>query len=135
MPGMNKPAAESQAPPSDASPNATKPETTLPETKAPVVSAPVTTPPAANMNDSDMRDMVGMNGDGTAHAMHSMEDRQMNMSPHMKMTTLRETQPGDQEKADAVVAAARDAANKYTDYKIALAEGYKIFLPNLPQKQ
>jgi len=34
-----------------------------------------------------------------------------------------------------VVAAARKAAEKYTDYKIALADGYKIFLPNLPQKQ
>jgi hypothetical protein len=135
MPGMNKPASESQAPSSDASSNATKPETTMPETKAPVVSAPATTAPAVNMNDSDMRDMVGMNGDGTAHAMHSMEDRQMNMGPHMKMTSLREVQPGDHEKADAVVAAAREAANKYVDYKIALADGYKIFLPNLPQKQ
>ena len=31
--------------------------------------------------------------------------------------------------------AARKAAEKYTDYKVALADGYKIFLPNLPQKQ
>ena len=31
--------------------------------------------------------MVGMNGDGTAHAMRSMEDRQISMGPHMK--TLR----------------------------------------------
>jgi hypothetical protein len=34
-----------------------------------------------------------------------------------------------------VVAAARAAAEKYTDYKVALADGFKIFLPNLPQKQ
>ena len=34
-----------------------------------------------------------------------------------------------------MVAAARTAAEKYTDYKVALADGYKIFLPNLPQKQ
>ena len=57
------------------------------------------------------------------------------MGPHMKMTTLRDLKPGDQEKADQVVAAAHKAAEKYTDYKIALADGYKIFLPNLPQKQ
>ena len=87
------------------------------------------------MSDSDMRDMAGMNNDGTAHAMLSMEDRKMDMGPHMKMTTLRELKPGDQEKADQVVAAARKAAEKYTDYKVALADGYKIFLPNLPQKQ
>jgi len=67
--------------------------------------------------------------------MRTMEDRQMNMGPHMKMTTLRDLKPGDQEKADEVVAAARRAAEKYTDYKVALADGFKIFLPNLPQKQ
>jgi hypothetical protein len=92
-------------------------------------------PEMPKMNASDMRNMAGMNNDGTAHAMLSMEGRQMSMGPHMKMTTLRDLKPGDQEKADQVVAAARKAAEKYTDYKIALAEGYKIFLPNLPQKQ
>ncbi len=82
-----------------------------------------------------MPDMAGMNNDGSAHAMLSMSDRQMDMGPHMKMTTLRDLKPGDQEKADVVVAAARRAAEKYTDYKIALADGFKIFLPNVPQKQ
>ena len=82
-----------------------------------------------------MPDMTGMNNDGSAHAMLSMADRQMDMGPHMKMTTLRDLKPGDQEKADQVVTAARKAAEKYTDYKVALADGYKIFLPNLPQKQ
>lgn len=74
-------------------------------------------------------------GDGSAHAMHSMQDRHMDMGPHMKMSTLREPKPGDPEKAGEVVEAARKAATKYTDYKVALADGYKIFLPNLPQKQ
>jgi hypothetical protein len=94
--------------------------------------------PSANspkMTDMAMPDMKGMNNDGSAHAMLSMADRQMDMGPHMKMTTLRDLKPGDQEKADQVVAAARTAAEKYTDYKVALADGYKIFLPNLPQKQ
>ena len=72
---------------------------------------------------------------GSAHAMHSMEDRKMDMGPHMRMTTLREIKPGDQEKADQVVAAARKVAEKYMDYKVALADGFKIFLPKLPQKQ
>lgn len=133
MPGMNQPAASDSPTPGSSSPgsssDATKPETTMPETKLPA------TAPAATMNDSDMRNMVGMNNDGTAHAMRSMENRQMSMGPHMKMTTLRELKPGDQEKADQVVAAARQAAEKYTDYKTALADGYRIFLPNLPQKQ
>src|SRR6266852_8469609 len=100
-------------------------------------SSPAASPdtPTHKMTDADMRDMVGTNSDGTAHAMRSMEDRQMNMGPHMKMTTLRDLKPGDQEKADAVVVAARTAAEKYTDYKVALADGFKIFLPKLPQKQ
>ncbi len=91
--------------------------------------------PAPKMSDMNMPDMVGMNNDGSAHAMLSMADRKMDMGPHMKMTTLRDLKPGDQEKADQVVTAARKAAEKYTDYKVALADGYKIFLPNVPQKQ
>ncbi len=82
-----------------------------------------------------MPDLKGMNNDGSAHAMLSMSDREMDMGAHMKMTTLRDLKPGDQEKADQVVAAARAVAEKYTDYKVALADGYRIFLPNLPQKQ
>ena len=88
-----------------------------------------------NMSASDMPDMPGMSNDGSAHAMHSMEHRHMDMGPHMKMTTLRDPEPGDQEKADRVLAAARASAEKYKDYRAALADGYKIFLPNLPQKQ
>src|SRR5882672_5859162 len=91
--------------------------------------------PAPNMSGMSMPDMAGMNNDGSAHAMLSMADRKMDMGPHLKMTTLRDLKPGDQEKADQVVAAARRAAEKYTDYKVALADGYKIFLPNLPQRQ
>ena len=90
---------------------------------------------APDMSAMSMPDLTGMNNDGSAHAMLSMSERSMDMGPHMKMTTLRDLKPGDQEKADQVVAAARQAAEKYTDYKVALADGYKIFLPNLPQKQ
>jgi hypothetical protein len=115
-----------------------KSEDDLPAPSSPASdSSPAASPdtPTHKMTDADMRDMVGTNSDGTAHAMRSMEGRQMSMGPHMKMTTLRDLRPGDQEKADQVVAAAHKAAEKYTDYKIALADGYKIFLPNLPQKQ
>jgi hypothetical protein len=89
----------------------------------------------SNMSASDMHDMPGMGNDGSAHAMHSMEGHHMDMGPHMKMTALRDLKPGDQEKADQVVAAARKVAEKYVDYKVALADGYKIFMPNRPQKQ
>jgi hypothetical protein len=57
------------------------------------------------------------------------------MAGHMYMTSLRPLQPGDQQKADAVVAAAKQAMAPYEDYRKALAEGYTIFLPDVPQPQ
>ena len=56
------------------------------------------------------------------------------MGAHMHMSELRKVQPGDAAKAQQVVEQARPALEKYRDYKVALNEGYKIFLPNVPQK-
>jgi hypothetical protein len=56
------------------------------------------------------------------------------MGAHMHMSELRKAQPGDSAKAQQVVDQARPALEKYRDYKVALDEGYKIFLPNVPQK-
>lgn len=92
---------------------------------------------------SDMRGMDHSSADsqadaesmGAAHAMHSMESRHIDMGPHMKMTELRDPQPGDQERAATIVEAARRIAEKYEDYGVALNDGYQIFLPNIPQKQ
>ena len=53
---------------------------------------------------------------------------------HMYMTSLRPLQPGDQQKAEAV-AAAKAAMAPYQDYRKALADGYQIFLPDVPQAQ
>ncbi len=55
------------------------------------------------------------------------------MGPHMFMSNLRDAQPGDEAKAQTVVDQARPALERYKDYKLALADGYKIFLPNIPQ--
>ncbi|MBB6146163.1 hypothetical protein HNQ77_004135 [Silvibacterium bohemicum] len=57
------------------------------------------------------------------------------MGGHMYLTALQPLKPGDQQKADAVVAAAKEAMAPYQDYKKALAEGYEIFLPDVPQAQ
>jgi hypothetical protein len=110
---------------------------TLPATSSPpsTETSPSVSPSTSKMNGMSMPNMKGMNNDGSAHAMLSMADREMDMGPHMKMTTLRELKDGDQQEADRVVAAARKAAEKYTDYKVALADGYRIFLPDVPQKQ
>jgi hypothetical protein len=69
-------------------------------------------------------------------AAHDMQTPDMHaMAGHMFMTELRPLKPGDREKADAVVAAARKAMAPYGDFHRALADGYKIFLPNVPQAQ
>jgi hypothetical protein len=84
---------------------------------------------------SSMADMPGTDSEGGASAMQSMQGRHMDMGPHMKMTALRPAAPGDAERAAQVVTVAREVAEKYTDYRTALADGFKIFMPNVPQKQ
>ena len=73
--------------------------------------------------------------DANAHAMRSMEGHHMDMGPHMKMTAIRSTQPGDAERAHQVVVAARSVMEKYKDYHTALSDNFKIFHPEVPQKQ
>lgn len=72
--------------------------------------------------------------EGMDHATSAMSHRHMEMGGHMKMTALRAAKPGDRMRADQVVQAARQVAKRYADYRDALADGYRIFLPNLPQK-
>jgi len=64
-----------------------------------------------------------------------MSSHHMEMGPHMKMTELRKAQPGDRERANRVVEQARLVMDKYQDYHAALNDGFKIFLPNVPQHQ
>lgn len=112
--------------------------------------SPQSAPPSSQAMSGDMHDMKGMNmpghdmskmsgqGDDAADesgAMHSMEGHHMDMGPHMKMTALRLMQPGDSERAQKVVVAARSVMEKYKDYHTALNEGFRIFHPEIPQKQ
>jgi hypothetical protein len=53
---------------------------------------------------------------------------------HMKMTPRRAPAPGDKERAAAIVAAARAAAEPYRDYHKAFEDGYSIFHPEIPQQ-
>jgi hypothetical protein len=71
----------------------------------------------------------------TAAELNDGQGGMAHMAGHMFMTVLRSPQPGDQQKADAIVAAAKTAMAPYQDYHKALADGYAIFLPDLPQAQ
>jgi len=55
------------------------------------------------------------------------------MSPHMSMTKPRPMRQGDQARADAILAAAKKAAERYRDYRKAEADGYTIFMPEQHQ--
>src|SRR5579871_1069770 len=96
--------------------------------------------PGMDMSGGAHHDMAGMpmggdkaESEAGAHAMHSMEGH-MDMGPHMKMTALRPMKPGDAMRAQQIAGEARKAAEKYKDYHVALDDGFKIFLPNVPQK-
>jgi len=61
------------------------------------------------------------------------QETAQNSGKHMEMTALRPIQPGDQQRAAAIVAAARKVMDQYTDYRKALANGYAINLPGVKQ--
>src|SRR5215470_15937671 len=101
-----------------------------------IASALLCVPLCAQHDHQQTSDPVPSPGDLTAttEAMgHSHHDHE-HMGAHMHMSTLRDPQPGDAERAEKVVEQVRPALEKYRDYKVALAEGFKIFLPNVPQK-
>jgi hypothetical protein len=68
-------------------------------------------------------------------ATQAMSMANMNMNLHMFMTTLRPRNTKDDQRAKEIVDTLRQSILKYKDYKLALADGYKIFLPNAPQEQ
>lgn len=55
------------------------------------------------------------------------------MTGHMTMTKLRPVRPGDRQRADQIVAAARRFADQYKDYRVALEDGFQIFHPEVTQ--
>ena len=54
---------------------------------------------------------------------------------HMTMTAMREETPGDTQRANEIVAQLRSGIEKYKDYRVALEDGFHIFLPNVPQPE
>jgi hypothetical protein len=70
---------------------------------------------------------------GAMDAMSHMHHHQM--GPHMYMTKLRSATPQDWAKADEIAGELRASIEKYKDYHAALADGFRIFMPNLPQAE
>jgi hypothetical protein len=78
------------------------------------------------MPGMDMSGMDDMNDNGPSMAA---------MAGHMYITPLRPKQPGDEEKAKAVVAKVKAMMERYKDYRNALADGYFIANPKVKQPQ
>jgi len=70
---------------------------------------------------------------GAVHARRAQAAMLDDHMEHMRMTALRPPQPGDQARADAIAVSARKFAEQYVDYRKALADGYTIFAPQVPQ--
>ena len=88
----------------------------------------------------DHNSMPGMDMDDAkaneAHAVHDMTSGRMDAhSLHMHMTAMRPQTPADAARANEIVSQLRSGIEKYKDYHVALDDGYKIFLANLPQPE
>lgn len=77
----------------------------------------------------DIAAMGDMDGDAAPNAMGG----QMGMGAHMVMTPSRPQTPQDIERAHDIMATLRRALVRYHDSRVALSEGYQIFLPTVPQ--
>ena len=89
---------------------------------------------------------LSINAPAFAHDMTEMEEMgghemapnamggQMGMGAHMVMTSSRPQTPNDIERAHEVIDTLRRALTKYHDSRVALSEGYRIFLPTVPQE-
>jgi hypothetical protein len=99
-------------------------------------------PPASKSQQSQKMDpnMPGMDMDDAeaneAHAVHDMTPGHHDAhNAHMYMTAARPQTPEDVARANEIVDQLRAGIEKYKDYHVALNDGYKIFLPNLPQPE
>ena len=85
-----------------------------------------TSMPGMDMDDAKasehtaMADMAGMHHGDTAH---------------MHMTAMRRASVADQQRASEITEKLRAGIEKYRDYNVALNDGFRIFLPNVPQKE
>ena len=83
--------------------------------------------------------MPGMNMDddkgnhAQTGAMESMAHGHHMDGAHMRMTPAHPATTEDRSRADEIVTTVGHAIEKYRDYRVALADGFHIFAPNLPQ--
>jgi hypothetical protein len=75
---------------------------------------------------------MNMSQEGQANSQMAMHAHQ-HMGPHMHMTNKRAASADDWAKADEIASTLRNAIEKYKDYRVALQDGFRVFLPDVPQ--
>ena len=92
-----------------------------------------------NQGNQDGNSMPGMDmGEehrAEAGAVHEMTPGHDAHSLHMYMTSPRPRTAEDVQRANEIVEKLRAGIEKYKDYHVALDEGFKIFMPNIPQPE
>ncbi len=78
-------------------------------------------------------DMSAMNAMDHPMATNAMGTH-MKMDAHMHMTELRPANAQDQDRARYLLDVLRRALHPYRNYRVALAQGMRIFLPSVPQE-
>jgi hypothetical protein len=106
--------------------------------KVVIPQEPSTAPAAAQ--DADHAAMPGMNGsDEKANEQAAVKDmtpgHDEGHSQHMTMSGMRQRTPEDVQRAGEIVTQLRTGIEKYKDYHVALNDGFRIFLPNVPQPE
>jgi len=91
--------------------------------------------PVPNIPHGSMRmDLIDEKANETV-AISDMGQMMSASSEHLHMTEMRRPTAGDVARANEIVKELRAGIEKYKDYHVALNEGYKIFLLNLPQPE
>jgi hypothetical protein len=90
--------------------------------------------PGMNMGGAPNHEMSGQQ-QADAEAMHAMGPGHFMESAHMRMTPMRPASEKDRQRAEQLIARLREIIEPYKDYRVALDDGYRIFLPQMPQTE
>jgi len=108
----------------------------MPGHHAPVAESPAAqkaaTPPSKSMPGMYMDDEKTNERAAVQDMTPGHRDAQAH---HMFMTSMRTETPEDLQRANEIVTQLRAGIDKYKDYHAALDDGFKIFLPNIPQPE
>jgi hypothetical protein len=115
----------------------------IPSHRAPALQSQESQQSGSQSQGSQGMDHSGMPGmdmeDGKANEVRAVHDMTRGHHDahnlHMHMTAMRSASAEDTARANEVVVQLRGGLEKYKDYHVALNEGYKIFLPDLPQPE